>query len=397
MKKIMIIGAGMLQTPIIKKAKELGYSTVAVDKNPNAEGFQYADYRREIDIVDQRACLAYAKDMKIDGVLTAATDYGVLTVSRIANELGLPGLKYAVAETIKNKYTVRKIFFENNIDNTPQFFEVTDIKDILELQKKVKYPLMIKPCDGSGSRAACRADKADELLEACQKAMNASVSGKAIAETFITGKEYGVESFVEENKITVLGIMKKYMTEPPFYAELGHSVPSELSGEMRAKVQETVMRAIKILGINFGAVNMDLLITADEKVCIVDIGVRMGGNLIGSHIIPLSTGIDYVGNIIKASIGEKTSFSQTASKCISTSILSLKPGKVKNINFKKADLLHGDILNIILNISVGSTINEYHTNLDGCGYIVATGDTTQQAHNAAFELRNKIDSLIERE
>ena len=53
---------------------------------------------------------------------------------------------------------------------------------------------------------------------------------------------------------------------------------------------------------------MDVLVTEEGNVHIVDIGARMGGNLIGSHIIPLGTGIDYVANMIKASVREKTDF-----------------------------------------------------------------------------------------
>ena len=112
MKKLLVIGAGFLQSFVIQKAKQLGYETLAVDANPNAVGFQYADKYDVINIVDEEACLAFARKEKIDGVLTAATDYGVLTAAYIAREMGLPGLKYEVAKLIKNKYQVRKRLYE---------------------------------------------------------------------------------------------------------------------------------------------------------------------------------------------------------------------------------------------------------------------------------------------
>ena len=114
MKKILVIGAGYLQAFVIRKAKEMGYITLAVDANPNAVGFKYADKHAVINITDENACLAYAREEKINGVLTAATDYGVLTASYIAKELGLPGLDYEVAKTIKNKYKIRKCNCNNN-------------------------------------------------------------------------------------------------------------------------------------------------------------------------------------------------------------------------------------------------------------------------------------------
>lgn len=92
MKKILIIGAGFLQSFVIKKAKEIGYYTIAIDKNPHAVGFEIADEFNVVDIIDQEACLKYAKEKEIDGVMTAATDYGVLSAAYIAEKLNLPGL-----------------------------------------------------------------------------------------------------------------------------------------------------------------------------------------------------------------------------------------------------------------------------------------------------------------
>ena len=108
MKKVLIIGAGFLQDFVICKANSMGYETYAVDADPDAVGFKHAHHHGVINIVDDHACLEYAKRNSIDGVLTAATDYGVLTASYIAQKMGLPGLKYEVAKLIKNKYKVRK-------------------------------------------------------------------------------------------------------------------------------------------------------------------------------------------------------------------------------------------------------------------------------------------------
>ena len=177
MKKVLIIGAGFLQSFVIKKSKELGYITFALDGNPNAIGFKYADYYACIDIVDAKACLSYAKEHKIDGVLTAATDYGVLTVSYIAEKMQLPGLKYSVAQLMKNKYQVRKCLFENHIDDMKQVFEVNT--DIEILAGRITYPVIVKPCDGSGSRGTSRVNTPDELARACAYAMKGSITNRA--------------------------------------------------------------------------------------------------------------------------------------------------------------------------------------------------------------------------
>ena len=125
MKKLLVIGAGFLQQFVIRKAKQLGYYTIAVDGNPHAVGFADADEYGVVDIVDEQAVCAFAKEHTVDGVLTAATDYGVLSAAYTAQELGLPGIRYAAAKRIKNKYEVRKCLYEAKADDTGLSYEVS--------------------------------------------------------------------------------------------------------------------------------------------------------------------------------------------------------------------------------------------------------------------------------
>ena len=249
-KKILMIGAGFLQDFVIKKAKDMGYCVLAVDGDAHAVGFKNADQSATINIVDEEACLKYAQEQKIDGVLTAATDYGVLTASYIAEHMGLPGLSYESAKLVKNKYLVRKILFENHVDDTEQAYEVDAETDINELGKKLSYPVMVKPCDGSGSRGASRVDVVKDFEQACKYAMEGSITHRAEIETFIKGQEYGAETLVVNGEIHVLAIMKKWMTEPPYYAELGHAIPCGLEASVEKRARECVEHAIQALGIN---------------------------------------------------------------------------------------------------------------------------------------------------
>ena len=394
MKKILVIGAGFLQDFVIQKAKSMGYETITVDANPSAAGFRHADKYKVINIVDEEACLAYAKEEKIDGVLTAATDYGVLTAAYIAKELGLPGLNYEVAKLIKNKYQVRKRLFESKVDDTEQTYEVSENTDLSALVEKLSFPVMVKPCDGSGSRGVARIDEVSQFADACKNAMAASITHRAVIETFITGREYGAESLVVNGEVHVLGIMKKWMTAPPYYAELGHAIPSGLEDEVEKKVIECVKKAITALGINSGAVNMDLLVTEDNKVYIVDIGARMGGNLIGSHVIPYGTGIDYMGNMIKNAVGDTVDLRPvTKPTTVATRLLAFKSGKVAKLpDFE--NIAQGYDVEIHHHLEVGQVIREYHTNLDGCGYIVAKADYIETASANADKTLNLIQKEI---
>jgi lipopolysaccharide/colanic/teichoic acid biosynthesis glycosyltransferase/biotin carboxylase len=395
-KKLLMLGGGFLQNFVIMKAREMGYYVLCLDADPNAVGFDSANEHAVINIVDEQSCLEYARDKQVDGVLTAATDFSVLTMSYIAQELHLPGINYKSAKAIKNKAAVRRCLFDAKADDTGYSFEIDSLEQIPQILPQIHFPVMMKPCDGSGSRGASRVDKADDFEKACKYAMDGSITHRAVAEPFVVGKEYGVESFVDNGVIHILGIMQKDMTLPPYYAELGHAIPSGLSAAAEEKIRTCVFKALNALEVNHGSVNMDLLIGEGGDVHIVDVGARMGGNLIGSHIIPIGTGIDYMGNMIKAAVGDKTDWCpQSESKPVATKLLALSPGIISALpNFKEIEKLEDVIIEHHLH--VGDTIMPYRTNLDGCGYVIASRCEVKEAINSAQHVKNKIDQLIQR-
>lgn len=397
MKSLLMLGGGFLQCFVIKKAKQLGYRVLVLDADPNAMGFQLADEYAVINIVDEEACLRYAQEHKVNGILTAATDFSVLTMSRIAEEMHLPGINYKAAQRIKNKAAVRKCLFDAKADDTGYSFEIDAMDQIPNILQQVRFPVMMKPCDGSGSRGASRVDREEDFVKACEFAMSGSITHRAVAEPFVEGKEYGVESFVNQGEIHILGIMQKDMTQPPYYAELGHAIPSGLSAETETKIRGCVQKALGALEVNHGSVNMDLLIGDNGDVHIVDVGARMGGNLIGSHIIPIGTGIAYMDNMIRAAMGDATDFTPTTSpQPVATKLLALTPGIVKTLPDIDAIARQYNVI-IEHHLHVGDVINEYHTNLDGCGYVVATGEDVNEAIEKASVAKETIDKLITRE
>ena len=135
-----MLGGGFLQNFVIKKARELGYYVYCLDADPKAVGFKSANESAVINIIDMEACLQYAREKAVDGVLTAATDFSVLTMSYIAQNMGLPGINYASAKLIKNKASVRRCLYEAKADDTGYSYEISSPDQIAVLKDKVVYP-----------------------------------------------------------------------------------------------------------------------------------------------------------------------------------------------------------------------------------------------------------------
>ena len=306
MKKIAIIGANDFQNPLILKAKSLGYETHVFAWQDGSIGEKTADYFYPISIVEKDEILEKCKEIGIDAIATIASDLATLTVNYVAEKLGLPGNSLKCTKKSTNKYEMRKAFKEAGVA-TPGFEIVSSPKDIEKLND-MEYPLIVKPTDRSGSRAITKIYKKEELEEAISKAIENSFEKKAIVEEYIEGNEFSAEGITYKGEHKFLTITRKATTGAPHFIETGHIEPAGLSKEMEEKIYNELTKALTALQITNSATHSEFKITPNGDVRIIEIGARMGGDCIGSDLVQISTGYDFVKMVIDVAMGNKPSF-----------------------------------------------------------------------------------------
>lgn len=306
MKKIAIIGANDFQNPLILKAKSLGYETHVFAWQDGSIGENTADYFYPISIVEKDEILEKCKEIGIDAIATIASDLATLTVNYVAEKLGLPGNSLECTKKSTNKYEMRKAFKEAGVA-TPGFEIVSSPEDIEKLSD-MEYPLIVKPTDRSGSRAITKIYKKEELEEAISKAIENSFEKKAIVEEYIEGNEFSAEGITYKGEHKFLTITRKATTGAPHFIETGHIEPAGLSKDMEEKIYNELTKALTALKITNSATHSEFKITPNGDVRIIEIGARMGGDCIGSDLVQISTGYDFVKMVIDVAIGNKPSF-----------------------------------------------------------------------------------------
>lgn len=298
--RFVIIGANEFQTPLIIRAAEKGLETHVFAWEQGAVGREYAHYFYPISITEKDEILEKCRELQPVGIASIGSDLAMLTVNYIADKLGLCANSLACTEISTNKYKMRQAFADNG-DPSPRFA----LSDEKEKIKDFSYPVVVKPTDRSGSRGIMRLESEEGLWEAIEKAGKFSFEGKAIVEEFIRGKEYSVEFISYQGQHTFLALTEKFTTGAPCYIETGHREPAQVSQETLAKIRETVAHALDSLKITCGASHAEVMVTEDGRVTIVEIGARMGGDCIGSDLVKLSTGYDFVGMVIDTACGRK--------------------------------------------------------------------------------------------
>ena len=306
MRKLAIIGASYLQEPLIEKAKELGYETHVFAWAANDVGEKTADYFYPISIVEKDAILDVCRRLGICGICTIASDLAAVTVNYVANKLGLPGNTEEASLLSSNKYYMRKAFFEGNCPS-PKSIRVSSVNDLSGVQ--LTYPVIIKPLDRSGSRGITKVENKQDLEKAISIAIAQGFEKYVLVEEFAVGDEYSVECISYHGEHHFLAMTKKYTTGAPHFIETGHIEPSGVSDVILKRVKEIVFQALDTLKITDSASHTEIKISKSGDIKLIEIGGRMGGDYIGSDLVRMSTGVDFVRAVIQVAVGEKPDLS----------------------------------------------------------------------------------------
>jgi len=302
-KKLAIISAKDQQEPLVLKAKEMGIEThcFAWDKKEEDTYCKdIADYFHPISILDKEKILEKCKELRIDGVTTILNDYAIPTIAYVAQNMGLIGNHYNDMLIALNKYKARQAY-QNNRVNSPRFALVKG-EQMPDLSG-FKYPLIVKPTDRNSSLGVKKIEKKEDLANAIKRAQEISYSNEAIIEEYVSGVEVCVLSISWEGKHYHLEIQDKITTGSPFYVEVGHRHPAELSAEMQQKVKDETSKALTALNFRYGATDNELMITETGEVFIIEVNPRMGGDFT-HELVQLSTGYDFLKGTIDVALNQ---------------------------------------------------------------------------------------------
>ena len=304
--RLVILGTNEYQNPLIVRAKELGYETHVFGWKTGAIGESTADVYHNVNILDYDTLWEEVQKVDPCGVASIASELAMHPMNYLLRKMGIPCNSLETETIATNKYLMRCAMRDGGIDG-PSFTLVEEGFDKSCLAG-FEYPLIIKPVDLSSSRGVMKINTEAELDEAIEYAMGWSKTKQCILEEFIEGQEYSGESIAYDGKYKLLVVTEKSTTGAPHFVETGHRQPAKLSPEMLQKVEQTLYKAFASMGIKYGAVHPEFRITKEGRICFMEIGARMGGDCIGSVLVPISSGYDYMGMVISCGCGKAPSF-----------------------------------------------------------------------------------------
>ena len=367
---LMILGAGIYQVPLIRKAKELGYRTVVVSYPGRYPGFDVADEVLHLDTTDSEAILDAAKHLNIAGICTTGTDVAMSSIGLVNDTLGLAGISGHAARILTDKSIMKKSFAEAGV-RTAAFEKVYSLDETIAAFKKIGPPCVIKVTDKSGSRGIIRVDSEDEIPGAYAEAMNVTGKEYLLVEKCIIGHEIGIDAFVSGGRpVLLLPHDKLVYKGPSTTVPVGHIFPFEASPALYDDIREQVKKIILASGMDNCAMNIDAFVCGDE-LYVIEAGGRCGATCI-PELISMYGGIDYYALMIRAACGLPTDFTlRTAVPCMASLLYVTKECSLVSIDTEKIRSLRERDIFVSFDHPAGAHLNAMRNGTDRIGQVYA--------------------------
>lgn len=301
-KKIMIVGAGSGQVPIINCCKKHGLFSLVVSPVGPYPGIELADKHIDEDIYNVDRLVNIGKEEGIDYVISDQSDFAVPIVAYIAERLNLPGNSFEVAATYTYKSKFREFAKKNDIPSPKSCIIDGENYDIDDLH----FPVVVKPADSQGSRGISKVNNLKDLNSAIVEAKKYSKHNKVVVEEYFKGREIVCEGFVLNGKYFNVGFGdRSYFQLEDLFIPSKTTFPSTIDDDIKERIISNEQKIASKLKPSFGIVHSEYLVNEDNEFIVIESALRGGGVYIASHLIPLSTGVNLTEALFEAMIGNK--------------------------------------------------------------------------------------------
>ena len=391
-KKLLVLAAGILQVPVIKKAKDMGIYVIAADGDANAVGLQYADKAVVVNITSEEDVLRVAREERIDGVIHPCSEVSMNVMGRINEELGLSGITKLQAIRATNKHLMREAFESGNAPSPKSFCFEDANKAWKCFCKELPKDGILKPSRNSGSRGIAKIQKGlseVQFVELFNRAKEKSRDKSVMLEQFVEGPEFSVEIIAWNGEVNVLTVTDKKTTEAPYFVELGHNQPSCFPQYTVDSIKDAAVAGVKALGVMNCACHAEVKVQNGEAY-IMEIGARLGGDFISTELTHLSTGVDMVAAAINCALGIAPCLEPSEEKqgvCIR--YFCPKPGRL--VSIQNTEVLDDSRVYLWeIYHKEGDMIPEVTSSLCRSGHVIVTEETPQKAIALAERLINEV-------
>ncbi|MBD5505605.1 MAG: ATP-grasp domain-containing protein [Lachnospiraceae bacterium] len=297
-KTIAILGASTGQKILYLKAREMGLYVIGFAWDTGVLSDDMFDEFHTVSVTDIESIVRICRQRDVDGVVTNASEFLMPLASEIADRLGLICTPSDVIRKIQNKKAVREM--------TRCIPELAHPQNYLYPDRSFYgYPCVVKPIKGASKKGVSFCMDDEDFSEALRYAGDGE--NEILVEEYISGREFSVESLSFNGVHSVIQITDKDSSGPPHFVELGHHQPSTLPETVKERVKAIISKILDCVGFRNGATHIEMKYDEQsDRLYLIEINCRGGGDHISDTLVSLSTDCDYISEMINVALGQYT-------------------------------------------------------------------------------------------
>jgi biotin carboxylase len=381
-KLLLVLGAGAGQLGLLEAARNRALFVVAVDRDPAAPGFRFADRRAIISVEDEPQIDRLAVAERVNGVIAPGIDWPVAIAARIAERHVLPHpIDPAVAVLATSKLRQRERFAEAGVPH-PQNVVCASIDEAGGAAAGFGYPCVVKAPDRQGQKGLVLVREQRQLESAFRLALGVSRSNVVLVEELIPGREVTVNAFSTDGEFTPLTVTDRIVAEPPaFGVALAHVWPSSLAPDEVGAAVDAARAAASALGIEDGPTYTQVVV-GERGAHVVELAARVGGGH-DAELCEAVLGVDLNGLALSAALGEQVAaerlrpVQQAGGAC--TQFLVPEPGALQQVEgLDEAGAVEG-VVWVRIYPEPGAVLVPLRRGSDRAGAVLAVGASCEEA------------------
>ena len=394
-KRVLIVGGGPFQVPLIRRAASLGLDTVVVDRAADAPGMRRANHAVVVDTTNIAGVVEVAHRYRVTAVLTAASDMALTAVSAVAVARELPGNPPESVDICRDKLQTFDAMTRAGLP-VPLTLTVSCLEDVHTAVDRMAYPCVIKPRSAAGGRGVSIVQNAGQLEGALDRALKYAVPGQGVlAQAYVGGTSVGVEAVFWRGELVRAFVMDDQYQEGSV-SPVGHALPSRLPVDERRQLVTDVQRIGRALGLVDGPANFDLRRENGQTV-LIECNARLGGSGI-TDLIRIACDVDLSEVALRTASGEAPNLGPDDGPVQPTAArLILLPGRGRlQVDTDKLETLRQapDVKVLSLTARPGEPAQLIVDRWTLIGVVLVVAETPEAAIERAAELGQAVASIV---
>jgi biotin carboxylase len=369
-------------------------TVVAADRDPSAPGFRYADRRAIVSIEDEPAIERLARAEEVEGIVAPGSDHAVAVAARVAQRLGLTHpVEPEVATLAVNKLKQRERLTAAAIAQ-PRSLVCRTLDEVAEAAAELGYPVVIEAPDRAGERSVALSPDREAVAAAAAEALAEAHGDYCLVEELVTGSTVTVNAFSVGGRFAPLTVTDRELAPPPaFGVTLAHVWPAELESSDIAAAIALAGAAARAVGLVEGPSTTQVLIPDEGPPLLAKLSARIGGGHDG-ELCRVALGVDANALAIAAALGEDVRPQDLAptrgvgAACVR--FLVAPAGALHEVRGVEEAYAVDGVRGIRIYRKPGHVFRELRRASDRAGAVLATGDTRDDALDAADEAAERI-------